>query len=150
VKKFKALEMLAESANIQGVIVIRNETYRHLYEKDPITLLFSWTLSGPPPGGVIVHCPVKSPCHGREEEILDVIAEGVKLSGVDPSGIVVVFDRLGVKPLIITSKIDTSPPILEPIKTIVLTVGLIFGGICIALGLTLLKRNNDIQIRNLK
>jgi len=110
-RKLKALEMLRRSAGLEWVLdnatkrlgwrfVVYNETYRHLYERSPGRLLFSWTFSEPPPGGVIVHCPYYSDCYGREDEVLDVIAEGVKLAGVDPSGIVVVFSRATVSALI--------------------------------------------------
>jgi len=86
-KKLKALEMLRNSAGLVWMLdnatkqlgwqfVVYNETYRHLYERDPGRLLLSWTFSEPPPGGVIVHCPYYSDCYGREDEVLDVIAGG--------------------------------------------------------------------------
>jgi len=154
-KKLEALIMLRNSADIaprianasngvqlQGSVAVYNETYKHLYERDPVRLLFSWTVSGPPPGGVIVHCPYYSPCYGREDEVLDVIAEGVKLAGVDPSGIVVVFGRNEIVTLIDRDPSKQPPTFYaEPLKKVILSAaGLSFSAACIALAVALLRR----------
>lgn len=154
-KKLNALIALRNSADIaprvvntfngvqlQGSAVTYNETYKHLYERDPVRLLFSWTASGPPPGGVIVHCPYYSPCYGREDEVLDVIAEGVKLAGVDPSGIVVVFDRSEISLLYyVDPSKRASTFFAEPLEKVILSAtGLGFSAACIALAVALLRR----------
>ncbi len=157
-KKLKALVMLRTSADIapkivnksgviilEGGIVVYNKTYLPLYKKDPIGLLFTWSVSYPAPGGVIINCPPSSPYYGREKEILDVIAEGVKLAGVDPRGIVVVLDRGQVVTLPL--KRGPSPPpftiLISDERLVKIAIGFTVAALCmipVIFAILLLKR----------